>query len=80
MSVYDIKAGESAKIVAIDITGSGAARLQSLGITVGKKVTVLAFSLFKTGVLIGCGAVRVGVRRELAKLIKVSTADSGALL
>ncbi len=71
MSVYDLKAGERAKIVRIEVSGSGAARLQSLGITVGKKVTVLAFSLFKTGVLIGCGAVRVGVRREIAKLIGV---------
>ena len=71
MSVYDLKAGECAKIVRIEVSGSGAARLQSLGITVGKKVTVLAFSIFKTGVLIGCGAVRVGVRREIAKLIGV---------
>lgn len=71
MSVYDLKAGERAEIVSIEVSGSGAARLQSLGITVGKKVTVLAFSLFKTGVLIGCGAVRVGVRRDIAKLIGV---------
>ncbi len=71
MSVYDLKAGERAKIVSIEVSGSGAARLQSLGINVGKKVTVLAFSLFKTGVLIGCGAVRVGVRRDIAKLIGV---------
>ena len=71
MSVFDLKAGESAKIVKIDINGNAFARLQSLGIAVGKKVTVLAFSLFKTGVLIGCGAVRVGVRKQLAKLIGV---------
>ncbi|MDE6867518.1 MAG: ferrous iron transport protein A [Clostridia bacterium] len=71
MSVYDLKAGESAKIVKIGISGSGAERLDSLGFAVGKTVTVLAFSLFKTGVLLGCGAVRVGVRKELAKLIEV---------
>ncbi|MDE7453853.1 MAG: ferrous iron transport protein A [Clostridia bacterium] len=71
MSVFDLKAGESAKILSIDISGNALARLQSLGIAVGKRVTVLSFSLFKTGVLIGCGAVRVGVRRELAKLIGV---------
>ena len=36
MSVFDLKAGESAKIVKIDITGNALARLQSLGIAVGK--------------------------------------------
>ncbi|MDE5943759.1 MAG: ferrous iron transport protein A [Clostridia bacterium] len=71
MSVYDLKAGESAKIVKIRISGSGAERLNSLGFEEGKIVTVLAFSLFKTGVLLGCGAVRVGVRKELARLIEV---------
>ena len=71
MSVYQLKAGESGEIVKIDISGGAAARLASLGITVGKRVTVLAFSLFKSSVLIGCGAVRLGVRKSLAKLIDV---------
>ena len=46
MSVYQLKAGESGDIVKIDLSGGAAARLASLGITVGKRVTVLAFSLF----------------------------------
>lgn len=71
MSVYQLKAGESGEIVKIDISGGAAARLASLGIAVGKRVTVLAFSLFKSSVLIGCGAVRLGVRKSLAKLIEV---------
>ena len=72
MSVYQLKAGESGEIVKIDISGGAAARLASLGITVGKRVTVLAFSLFKSSVLISCAAVRVGVRKALAKKIEVS--------
>lgn len=71
MSVYDLKAGQSARIVKIKIEGGAAARLASLGITTGKRVTALAFSLFKSSVLIGCGAVRLGVRKSLAVLIEV---------
>ena len=32
MSVYDLKAGESAEIININITGGASARLKSLGI------------------------------------------------
>ena len=71
MSVYQLKAGESGEIVKIDSSGGAAARLASLGITVGKRVTVLAFSLFKSSVMIGCGAVRLGMRASLAGLIEV---------
>lgn len=71
MSVYDLKAGDTATIVKTDFSGGAGARLASLGITAGKRVTVLAFSLFKSSVLIGCGAVRLGVRKSLAKLIEV---------
>lgn len=75
MGVYDLKAGESAKIVEINASGSGAARLRALGVAVGKRITVLSFSLFKAGVLIGCGAVRVGLRRKLAGLLAVEKCD-----
>lgn len=71
MNVFNLKVGESAKIVKINVTGAGAARLSSLGIIAGKRVTALAFSLFKTGVLIGCGAVRVGIRKAVAEQIEV---------
>ena len=71
MSVYDLKAGESAEIININITGGASARLKSLGIIAGKRVTVLAFSLFKSSVMIGCGAVRLGMRASLAGLIEV---------
>ena len=71
MSVYDLKAGESAEIININIAGGASARLKSLGIIAGKRVTVLAFSLFKSSVLIGCGAVRLGIRKSLAQLIEV---------
>lgn len=71
MSVYDLKAGECGKIIKTGVQGGAAARLSSLGITVGRRVTALAFSLFKTSVLVGCGNVRLGVRKSLAVLIEV---------
>lgn len=71
MSVFELKAGESAEIVKINSSDGAAARLNSLGITAGKRVTVLAFSIFKSGVLIGCGAVRLGLRKSLAAEIEV---------
>ena len=71
MSVFDLSKGDSAIIKRCTVNGSASTRLQSLGITVGKKVTVLSFSLFKGSVLIGCGAVRLGIRASLAKLIEV---------
>ena len=71
MSVFDLQKGESCYIKSCNLSGSSLARLNSLGITAGKKVTVLSFSLFKGSVLIGCGAVRLGIRASLAKLIEV---------
>lgn len=71
MSVFDLKAGEIAEISRIDIEGGARARLDALGIKVGEKVEVIAFSLFKSSVLISCAAVRVGVRKALAKKIEV---------
>lgn len=71
MSVYDLKAGQSGTITAINVEGGAAARLSSLGITVGKRVTALAFSLYKSSVMIGCGCIRLGLRKNFARLIEV---------
>ena len=71
MSVFDLSKGESAVIRSCNLTGSAATRLSSLGITAGRKITVLSFSLFRGSVLISCGAVRVGIRASLAKNIEV---------
>ena len=71
MSVFDLSEGDCGIIKSCNLSGSTLARLTSLGITVGKKVTVLSFSLFKGSVLIGCGAVRLGLRATVAKNIEV---------
>ena len=71
MSGFDLKAGECARITDIALEGGARSRLDALGIKVGEKVEVIAFSLFKSSVLISCAAVRVGVRKALAKKIEV---------
>lgn len=71
MSVFDLSVGDSAEIMGSNLSGSAAARLSSLGIVAGKKITVLSFSLFKSSVLISCGAVRLGLRKSLAVNIEV---------
>lgn len=75
VGIYLLKTGDCGKITRIDVTGNAAARLGSLGIAVGKKITVLSFSLFKSSVLIGCGAVRLGLRKSLAVKIEVEKCD-----
>ena len=72
MSVFDLKAGECARITDIALEGGARSRLDALGRKVGEKVEVIAFSLFKSSVLISCAAVRIGVRKALAKKIEVS--------
>lgn len=72
MSVFDLKQGETANITAVNVTGGALTRLNSLGISAGKQVTVISFSLFKSSVLLVCGGVRLGVRKAMAKSIEVS--------
>ncbi len=72
MNVFDLKRGEQAEIKSIEISGGALERLTALGFTVGKKIELLSYSLFKSGALISCGAVRLGVRSTLAKKITVA--------
>lgn len=71
MSVFDLKRGDKAKITGCSVTGNAYLRLASLGIAVGEIINVLAFSLFKSSVLISCGAVRLAMRKSLAQSITV---------
>lgn len=72
MTVFDLKKGDEAKVTAIKLEGSAAARLTALGLKIGTRVQILSFSLFKSAVLIAFGAVRVGVRKRLAERIEVA--------
>lgn len=72
MTVFDLKQGEKAKILQISCSGAARARLSALGVKEGEEIEVLSFSLFKSGVLISCGWVRVGLRKMLAQRIEVA--------
>ena len=71
MTVFDLSAGESAKITAVGVSGAAAQRLVSLGVVRGATVRALAFSLFKSSVLISVPPVRVALRRAVASQIEV---------
>ena len=71
MKVFDLKMGETGVITRIDLAGGVRERLSSLGIRVGERVEVISFSLLKSSVLISWSAVRVGLRKSIAKKIEV---------
>lgn len=69
MTVFDFKRGARARITRVNVDGGARARLTALGIKEGAEIEILSFSLFKSGVLIASGAVRVGIRKSLAQKI-----------
>ncbi len=71
MSVYDLSAGQSAEVIAVNVDGAAAERLYSLGIRKGAKVKCVAFSLFGVSVLVLCGYNRIGLRKAVAERIEV---------
>lgn len=66
-----MKPGQCARILSVKTEGGLSARLNSLGIREGETVECIAFSTFKSSVLISCAAVRVGLRRSIAKRIEI---------
>jgi Fe2+ transport system protein FeoA len=71
MGVFVLKAGESGIIKKMDLRDAQMARLVSLGINVGSKITVVSYSLFNTSVLILSGFIRVAMRKSIAQKIEV---------
>ncbi len=69
MTVFDLKRGEFAEITDITLSGGAKSRLSAIGVVKGAKICALSFSLFKSSVLISCGAVRVGIRKKYAQQI-----------
>ena len=72
MTVLQLKKGQTATITCVNAPEKARARLSSLGFVSGQKVTLLGYSLFKSSVLLGCGAVRIAVRKEIALNIEVT--------
>ena len=72
MTVLNLKKGERARVTAVNAAGAEGARLSALGLKNGTYVQVLGYSLFKSSVLLGFGAVRLSVRSSLASRIEVA--------
>ena len=71
MTVFDLKTGEEAEVIRINAVGAEGARLSALGLKIGTRVHILSYSLFKSSVLLGFGAVRLSVRASIARRIEV---------
>lgn len=71
ITLFDLKRGQKATVQKVNAEGSALARLTALGIDRGAQVEALAFSLFKSSILISCSSVRVSMRRALAQKIEV---------
>ena len=71
MTVFDLKKGDEAKVIKINLSGSAAARLNALGLKKGTQVRILSFSLFKSAVLLSFGAARLGIRKPIAEKMEV---------
>lgn len=71
MTAYELKRGDIATITDIQVAGAAGERLYSLGFVRGAKIVALGWSLFRSSVLLGCGAVRLAVGRDIASAIEV---------
>lgn len=71
MTAFELGAGQSARVVKLNIFGGAKQRLVSLGFARGARITMLGFSFFKSSVLLSCGAARVAMRKSLAQKIEV---------
>ena len=71
MTVFNLKKRQTAVIKKLNAIGAEKQRLVSLGLKEGAHITVASFSLFKSSVLVFCGATRLALRRALAERIEV---------
>ncbi len=71
MGVFSLRVGESGRVTEINLSGAAAERLCALGLQRGAKVKALGFSLFKSGILLGVGNIRVALRKAVAENIEV---------
>ena len=72
MTVFDLKKGDCARVTRIKVEGNARSRLDSLGLDIGTHIEVLGYSLFRSGVLISFGGVRLGMRKKIAEAVEVA--------
>lgn len=70
MGVFNLKKGQSAKVISVAVDGTAGQRLKSLGVVKGAIVTVIGYCLFNSSVLILCGYNRIALRKSVAEKIE----------
>lgn len=71
MTVCDMKAGEEAEVLKVELTDEVRERLRYLGVSAGAPITLLKVSLFKKTYLVQAQSARLAVGREVAEGIKI---------
>lgn len=71
MTVFDLKKGDCARVTRVNTDGGARSRMDALGLVAGARIEVLGYSLFRSGVLISFGGVRLGMRKKVAETIEV---------
>ncbi len=71
MTVCDLKKGERAVVLRVDLSGDEQARLRFLNVYKGANLTLLKVSRFKKTWLIQARSAKFAVRREIAEGIRV---------
>lgn len=66
-----MKKGETATVASVNVDGAAGERLNALGVRAGNRITVLAYSVFNSSVLIAVGYNRLAIRKSVAVRIAV---------
>lgn len=71
MKLSSLNLNESGIVTEIKLTGELLSRLNALGVTIGAKIKVQAFSYFNNPIMISLRNYTLALRREIADKIKV---------
>ena len=71
MSVCDMKTGQSAQVLKVELDAEVCERLRYLGVTAGAKIVLLKVSFFKRTYLIQAQSAKIAIGREVAEGISV---------
>ena len=72
MKVSEMKAGESARVIAVAAEKKAAERLKMLNVYVGARITLVRRAPFGGGVMLEAGGVRLACGEKLAEGISVA--------
>lgn len=71
MNICDMKAGERAQVLSVELETEVQQRLRYLGLSAGAELLLLKVSHFKKTYLVQAGSAKVALGQEVAEGIKV---------